>query len=86
MKKSIPNFKNDKQAEKFLEQDLTDYLQKSNFRPASFEFLPKDEKVNLRVSAMLLEAIKQRAEEQSMPYQKLIRQILEREVLNDSRI
>lgn len=85
MKKSIPNFKNDKEAEKFLEQDVSDYLHAGNFYPTSFEFLPKDEKVNLRLSGLLLDALKQKAENQSMPYQKLIRQILEREILDDHR-
>lgn len=80
MKKSIPNFRSDKKAEKFLEQDLSDYLSKDNFHPVSFEFLPKDEKVNLRLSGMLLESIKKLAKKRSMPYQKLIRQILEREM------
>ncbi len=85
MKKSLPPLNSDTAAETFLEQDISDYLHEGNFHPTSFEFLPKDEKVNLRLSGLLLEALKQRAKKRSMPYQKLIRQILEREVLDDFR-
>ena len=51
MKKKIPNFKSDKEAEDFLDQDLTDYLDLKNFNKVSFEFLPKDKKVNLRLAS-----------------------------------
>jgi predicted DNA binding CopG/RHH family protein len=79
-KKSIPPLKTDKAAENFLRQDLSDYLHAENFASASFEFLPKTENINLRVPAPLLKAIKQRAKRVSMPYQRYIRHILEREV------
>lgn len=42
-KKSIPHFKTDEEAEKFLDQDLSDYLHEGNFRPITFEFPPKND-------------------------------------------
>jgi len=81
MKKKFPKFKSNKELEKFLEQDLSDYLDKKNFRPVSFEFLPKDAKINMRFSQALLDAIKERADDLSISYQKYIRQVLEKAVL-----
>ena len=48
MKKKLPEFKSDKEAERFLEQDLTDYINPRKAQQVTFEFLPKTEKVNLR--------------------------------------
>lgn len=41
MKKKMPKLKNDKEAEEFLEKDLTHYLDLKNFQKVSFEFQPK---------------------------------------------
>ena len=46
MSKQIPRFKTDEEAEQFLEQDLTDYLDPKNFTPVTFELLPKTKQVN----------------------------------------
>lgn len=83
MKKSLPPLNNDRDAENFLKQDLSDYLTSENFKPVSFEFLPKTEKVNLRIPAPLLEAVKQRAERLHMPYQKYIRHLMEQDIFQD---
>ena len=40
MKKKVPKFKTDEEAEAFLEQDLSD-LDFSQFKPMRFEFKPK---------------------------------------------
>jgi len=42
MSKRIPQFKTDEEAEKFLEQDLSDYLDPAYMVPLRFEFRPKD--------------------------------------------
>ena len=78
MKKKIPNFKSDKEAEDFLDQDLTDYLDLKNFNKVSFEFLPKDKKVNLRLASPLLEAVRKKAKSEGISYQKYIRLAVER--------
>jgi len=78
MSKKLPDLKNDQEAESFLEQDLTDYIDLRQFTKVSFEFLPKTEQVNLRLSQPLLDAIKEQAEREGIPYQKYIRLALER--------
>jgi predicted DNA binding CopG/RHH family protein len=81
MKKKIPVFKTDEELEAFLEQDLTDYLHAGNFKPARlFEFQPKEKTVNLRISEALLEAVRASAKREGMPYQRYIRQALEKAV------
>ena len=60
MKKKVPRFKTDEEAERFLERDLTDYLNLKNFTPVTFELLPKTRQVNLRFSEPLLNAVRRR--------------------------
>jgi len=77
MKKRIPEFKSDNEAEEFLEKDLTDYIDLKNFRKVSFEFQPKTKKVNIRFPEKLLDAVRKEAKRQGIPYQKFIRQAVE---------
>ena len=77
MKKRVPRFKTDQEAEQFLEQDLTDYLNLKNFSPVTFELLPKTKQVNLRFSEPLLNAVRQRAAQEGISYQKFIRRAVE---------
>jgi predicted DNA binding CopG/RHH family protein len=79
MKRKVPRFHSDEEAEAFLEQDLSD-LDFSQFKPMPFEFMPKQKSINLRLSAQLLEAVRERAKREGMPYQRYIRQTLERAV------
>jgi predicted DNA binding CopG/RHH family protein len=79
MKKSrkLPIFKNDREAENFLDQDLSDYISAENFAPFQFEFRPKQKSVNLRISEELLNAVRAVAHRRGIPYQRYIRQTLE---------
>ena len=77
MKKKLPKLKSDKEAEKFLDQDLTDYLDLKNFTPVKFEFLPKTKQVNLRFPEKLLTAVQKKARQEGIPYQKYIRKAVE---------
>jgi predicted DNA binding CopG/RHH family protein len=86
MKKKFPVLKTDKEAEAFLERDLTDYLHAGNFVPARlFEFQPKQKTVNLRISEALLDAVRANAKREGVPYQRYIRQALERAVASAPR-
>ena len=85
MSKKFPLLKSDKEAEAFLNQDLSDYLSAKNFAPYRFEFKPKQKSVNLRMSGELLDAIRTRAKRQGIPYQRYIRQALERALVQDKR-
>jgi len=77
MKKKVPKLKSDKEAQKFLDQDLTDSLDLKNFQRVSFEFQPKTKKISIRVSEELLEAVKKKAKRQKISYQKYIRKAVE---------
>ena len=77
MSKKLPVFKNDKEAENFLDQDLSDYLSAENLAPFQFEFRPKEKSINLRISIELLNAVRAFAQRQGIPYQRYIRQTLE---------
>jgi predicted DNA binding CopG/RHH family protein len=88
MKKKFPLLKTDQEAEAFLEQDLTDYLHAGNFKPANlmgFEFKPKEKSLNLRISNELLDAVRKNAKHEGIPYQRYIRQALERAVMQRKR-
>jgi predicted DNA binding CopG/RHH family protein len=77
MSKKLPAFKTDKEAENFLDQDLSDYISAENFAPFQFEFRPKQKSVNLRISEELLNAVRTAAHRRGIPYQRYIRQTLE---------
>lgn len=78
-KRKVPQFKTDEEAEAFLEQDLSD-LDFSQFKPMRFEFQPKQKSINLRISEELLKAVQTHAKRQGIPYQRYIRQALERAI------
>jgi predicted DNA binding CopG/RHH family protein len=80
MVKRLPVFKSDEEAAAFLDQDLTDYISAENFAPFHFELRPKEKSVNLRISGELLDAVRERAKRQGIPYQRFIRRALERAV------
>lgn len=76
-KKKMPRLRTDEEAEAFLMQDMRPYLHKGNLVKVTFEFEPKTEKVNVRMTPSLLKRLKQRAKKANMPYQRYMRQILE---------
>ncbi len=77
MKKRLPKLKSDEDAEKFMTEDLSDYIHAGNFSPASFEYAPKNRSVSLRLSDALLNAIRKTSKRMGIPYQRYIRQTLE---------
>ena len=77
MKKKVPRFKTDQEAEQFLDKDLTDYLNLEDFTPVTFELLPKTRQINLRFSAPLLAAVKEQAKQEGISYQKFVRRAVE---------
>lgn len=84
MKKRLPKLKTDTEAEAFIEKDLSDYIHSDNFAPASFEYAPKGKTVSLRLSDVLLDAIKKASKSKGIPYQRFMRQILEQSVRKQS--
>jgi len=76
--RSLPRLRADAAAERFVEQaDLTEY-DLSGFKVARFEFDRKDTQVNLRMPSGLLKAVKKHAQQRGIPYQRFIRETLER--------
>lgn len=70
----------DKEAEDFVDKaDLTEY-ELSEMRPVRFEFQPKSERVNMRLPRQLLDAVRSSAAKAGVPYQRFIRQALEKAV------
>jgi predicted DNA binding CopG/RHH family protein len=78
--KPIPQLESDEAAERFVsEGDLSEY-DLTAFKPTHFEFEKKDSIVNLRVSRALLAAVKAIAAARGIPYQRLIREGMEKVV------
>ncbi len=76
-KPSLPRFNTDEEAEKFVEEaDLTEY--DLSGEEMHFEFEKKTTQVNMRMPEKLLMAIKARATARGIPYQRLIRETLEK--------
>jgi predicted DNA binding CopG/RHH family protein len=83
MKKKIPVFRTEEEAERFVaEADLADY-DLSQFKPVRFEFEKKAARVNIRLPETLLNAVKARAEARGIPYQRFIREALEQAMARD---
>ncbi len=79
-RKKIPTFKTDRDAEDFVASaDLSEF-DLSGFRPVRFEYEAKGAKVNMRLPESLLAAVKHRATLLGIPYQRFIRDVLERAV------
>lgn len=77
--RKVPVLKTDEEAEAFLMQDLSD-LDFSLFKRHHFEFEKKEAQVNLRVPEELLDAVKDRAKAQGIPYTRYIRLLMERDI------
>lgn len=72
----VPLLTTDAEAEAFLEQDLS-ALDPSQFVPLNWELFAKDARINMRLPAPLMAAVKKRAAERGIPYQRLIREAIE---------
>jgi predicted DNA binding CopG/RHH family protein len=84
MKRTGPRMTTDQQVEAFLEQDLSD-LDFSQFKPVRFEFESKGARLNMRLPATLLEAVKTRAKARGVPYTRFIREVLEAALTEPAR-
>jgi predicted DNA binding CopG/RHH family protein len=63
-------------------------LRAGNFKPANwmhFEFKPKRKSLNPRISNELLDAVRENAKREGIPYQRCIRQALERAAMQRKR-
>ena len=76
----VPVMTTDEEAEAFLAEDLS-ALDSTQFRPLTWETTPKTARINMRLPEPLLTALKARAAQRGIPYQRLIREALERALL-----
>ena len=77
MKKKIPTFKTDAEAERFVDTaDLSKY-DLSGLTPVRFEFERKSAQLNMRVPQALLDAVKRRSAMRGIPYTRFIREAVE---------
>ncbi len=77
MRKPIPTFKTDKEAEDFVAKaDLSEF-DLSGGQVVRFEMRPKDKAVSLRLPEQLLEAVRGEAKREGVPYQRFIRMAIE---------
>ena len=61
-----------------LSGDLSSLLEKGDWKQVRFELKPKNKTVTIRMSEDLLNAVKEKAEETGIDYQKVIREAIER--------
>lgn len=75
--KSMPSLRNDAEAEKFLETaDLSEF-DLSGFKPMRFEVAKKEAALNMRLPAVLLDAVRAKAKANGIPYARYVRMVLE---------
>ena len=80
MKKKIPIFRSDEDAEAFVaHEDLNNY-DLSGGQLVQFEFKPKGKSISIRLSEELLVAVQKQSAREGVPYQRFIRQAIERAV------
>ena len=78
--KPLPELNSDEEADRFVEEaDLTEY-DLSGFSPVRFEFEKKAARINMRLPESLLAAVKTRAEARGIPYQRFIREAVEKAI------
>jgi addiction module HigA family antidote len=78
--KPIPTLNSDEEAERFVENaDLTDY-DLSGFHPVRFKLDTKSVRIDMQLPESLLVAIKVKSRARGIPYQRFIREAVEKAV------
>ncbi|RPJ22217.1 MAG: hypothetical protein EHM33_24145 [Chloroflexi bacterium] len=85
MSKSIPKFKNEEEERAFWsEHDSSEYLNWKSAERILFPNLkPSTKSISLRLPESLLDALRQMANERDVPYQSLIKMILQDRIERD---
>jgi predicted DNA binding CopG/RHH family protein len=87
MSKSIPKFKNEEEERDFWSKhDSSEYLNWKSAERVLFPNLkPSTKSISLRLPESLLDALRQMANERDVPYQSLIKMILQERIERDLR-
>ncbi len=85
MSKSLPKFKNEDEERNFWsEHDSSEYLDWKSAERVLFPNLkPSTRSISLRLPESLLDALRQMANERDVPYQSLIKMILQDRIERD---
>jgi predicted DNA binding CopG/RHH family protein len=85
MSKSIPKFKNeDEERDFWSKHDSSEYLHWKSAERVLFPNLkPSTKSISLRLPESLLDALRQMANERDVPYQSLIKMILQERIERD---
>ena len=85
MSKPIPKFKNEDEEQDFWsENDSSEYLNWKNAEQVLFPNLkPSTKAISLRLPESLLDCLRQLANERDVPYQSLIKMILQERIEKD---
>jgi len=76
--KSLPRLKSDKEAEGFVDTaDLSEF-DLSGFKPVNFEFENKSATISMRLPKSQLAAVKAAAKKRGIPYQRFMREMIQR--------
>jgi predicted DNA binding CopG/RHH family protein len=73
----VPRLRTDEEAEAFLDQDLSD-LDFSQFKAGQLEYERKDARLTMRLPQPMLDAVKRQARARGIPYQRLVREAIEK--------
>lgn len=83
--KPMPSLRSDEDAEKFVATaDLTQY-DLSGFKPMRFEVAKKEAALNMRLPAVLMDAVRARAKAKGIPYARYVRMVLEADLQQRGR-
>lgn len=76
----LPKFKNEDEERDFWDKiDLSEYIETSDLKRVLFPNLKKSKKlISIRLPETLLDEVKKKAEELSIPYQSLIQQYIQK--------
>lgn len=80
----MPRLRTDEEAEAFLDQDLSD-LDFSRFKAGQLEYERKDARLTMRLPQPMLDAVKRQAQARGIPYQRLVREAIEKALAGDTR-
>lgn len=88
MSKSIPKFKSEKEEQDFWSNhDSSEYLDWKKAERVLFPNLkPSTKSISLRLPESLLDALRQMANERDVPYQSLIKMILQERIEQDLKL
>ena len=82
----VPKFKNeDEEREFWWKLDLSEYFEPSDFERVSFPDLkPTTRSISIRIPEFLLDRVKEKANELTIPYQSLIKQYIKKGVFTEA--